>query len=103
MSNLNEALRLIRVFNDMSLSELSTKLNTSAGYLSEIESQKKKPSLEIIKRYAEFFNIKQSAIMFFSENIKEDGKTKKKVRSNIVSFLKIIENIKIEDEKTKTN
>ena len=38
MNKLNQALRLIRVFHDQSLSELAKQMNISVGYLSEIES-----------------------------------------------------------------
>ena len=41
MNKLNKALRLIRVFNDMSLSELAKEMKVSIGHLSEIESGKK--------------------------------------------------------------
>ena len=49
---LGEALRLIRVFHDVKLNELAEQLGVSKGYISEIESQKKKPSLDLIEKYS---------------------------------------------------
>lgn len=40
---LNEALRLLRVFNDRKATDLAKELGISAAYLSEIETGKKLP------------------------------------------------------------
>ena len=69
---LGEALRLIRVFHDLKQTETATKLGISKSYLSEIESGAKEPTLQLIGRYAETFDLPVSSILFFSENM---GKT----------------------------
>lgn len=92
---INEALRLLRVFNDKKASDLAKELGISAAYLSEIEKGKKKPSIDIIEKYAKAFKTKPSAILFFSEKI-PPGKTKRKIADNIIYFLKFIENIHVE-------
>ena len=66
---LHKALRLIRVFHDLSQKELSNKLGISKSYLSQIESGNKKPTLTLLESYADIFDIPVSSIMFFSENI----------------------------------
>ena len=71
--HLSEALRLIRVFNDLSQKDLAEKLDISRSYLSELEKGHKDPSMTIVQKYGEFFNIKPSAILFFSEKL---GKNK---------------------------
>lgn len=93
MMKLNQALRLIRIFNDITLSELSKRINISVGYLSEIESGKKKPSLDIIHKYAKAFNTTDSAILFFSENIRTDSKTTIVLRNNILKFLEAMDKV----------
>jgi transcriptional regulator with XRE-family HTH domain len=92
---LNEALRLIRVFHDLKAIELSERLSISPSYLSEIESGKKEPTLELIKKYAEVFSTTPSSILFFSEDIQRIGKKKKfkdLVRKKTIQFLQSIEN-----------
>ncbi|MCE5248929.1 helix-turn-helix domain-containing protein [bacterium] len=98
---INEALRLLRVFHDLKANELAKKLSISQSYLSEIENNKKTPSLELIKKYSEVFKVKPSTILFFSEQfdnlnqeIKEKFKTKikKTTRKKIISLLQGIEN-----------
>lgn len=66
---INDALRLLRVFHDTKQVTLCEELGLSRSYLSEIESGKKKPTLEIVNKYAEYFQITPSSLMLFSEEI----------------------------------
>jgi transcriptional regulator with XRE-family HTH domain len=66
---LHEALRLIRVFHDLSQRELARRLQIGPPYLSEIEAGKKEPTLQLLRRYADEFKMPLSSIMFFAENI----------------------------------
>ena len=70
---LGEALRLIRVYHDLKQKEAADRLNISPTYLSEIENGHKKPTLDVIQRYSDAFNIPVSSIMFFVEAV--EGKT----------------------------
>lgn len=79
---INKALRLIRTFHDISQSDMSGRLGISKSYLSEIESGKKQPTLEILEKYSTEFEIPLSSIMFFSENI-ESNKLGEKVRLSL--------------------
>lgn len=89
---LGEALRLIRVFHDCKASELAKELDMSASYLSEIEKGDKTPSLEVIKKYADYFNISPSAIMFFGEGIGGIKPGRNAIRKKLIKFMQIIEN-----------
>jgi transcriptional regulator with XRE-family HTH domain len=66
---IGEAFRIVRVFNDMTQQELAEKLGISAGYLSQIESNKRTPTLETIKDFSKFFGIPASSLIFFSEQL----------------------------------
>lgn len=86
-----KALALIRKYHAISQSELCTKLGISNSYLSEIESGKKQPSLDVLSRYSEFFEIPLSSIIFFSEHV-DDRKLTEKVRLGVASsVLSILE------------
>ena len=99
---LGEALRLIRVFHDVKLNELAEQLNVSKGYISEIESQKKKPSLDLIEKYSKRFKISTSAIMLFSEELDKDRSDLKiGIRNKILKFLQIVEHITINNDVKK--
>ncbi|MCA9422172.1 MAG: helix-turn-helix transcriptional regulator [Nitrospira sp.] len=87
---LNEALRLIRVFHDLNQKDLADKLGISNSYLSEIESGKKTPTLEVIEKYSEVFNMPSSSILFFSENLdsgEKSEKTKKSISNKVIKIL----------------
>lgn len=71
---IGEALRLIRVFHDKKSRDLAAELGISASYLSEIENGHKRPSIDLIAKYAEVFNTKSSVIMFFAEELTGSGK-----------------------------
>lgn len=88
---LGEALRLIRVFHDCKVGILAKELDISASYISEIESGKKIPSMEILNKYADYFNIKLSAILFFSEDLEKNKSIKNNVRKKMIRFLQIVE------------
>jgi len=90
---LNTALRMIRIYHDLTQKELAEKLKISKSYLSEIESGKKIPSLELLRQYSNIFDIPVSSIMFFSESLNKDAKTeqvKTFVSSKILALLNFI-------------
>lgn len=91
---IGEALRLLRVYNDVKLTELAKELDVSAGFLSEVETDKRRPNLELIEKYANRFNVRPSAIMFFGEEL--DGSTlkgtiKASIRDKLILFMQMIE------------
>lgn len=91
---LNEALRLVRAYHDISQTQLSSELGISNSYLSEIESGKKSPSLDLLKKYSERFDVPVSSLIFFSENL-DNTKITSKLRvgaaRKIVSILQWVE------------
>ena len=90
---LHKALRLMRVFHDLAQKDLAQKLGISKSYLSEIESGKKTPTLDLINRYSEIFDIPVSSIMFFSESLNSGGKIEEMrtfVSSKIIAILNFI-------------
>jgi len=64
-----DALRLLRTYHRTSQSQLATDLGISKSYLSEIESAKKKVTLELLNQYSSHFNVPISALFFFSEEL----------------------------------
>ena len=62
----NRALRLIREYHRLSRTELAHKIGLSKSYISELE-RGKKPSIEVIERYAEAFRIPVSSLLLFAE------------------------------------
>jgi transcriptional regulator with XRE-family HTH domain len=90
---LNEALRLVRIFHDVSQKDAAAQLRISSSYLSEIEAGKKEPTLQLLHKYSEEFNIPVSSIMFFSEHM--DGsapasRLRMTISGKVLALLKFI-------------
>lgn len=74
---LPQALKLLRTSHNFSQKELAQKLQTSSSYLSEIESGKKIPSVAVLDRYGQIFEMPVSSILFLAENIECQPQNKK--------------------------
>ncbi len=91
---LGEALRLIRVFHDFKQTEVAARLGISKSYLSEIESGSKEPTLQVIGRYAEVFELPASSILFFAESLETSrprDQARKFVAGKILTLLRFLD------------
>lgn len=100
---IGDTLRYLRVFNDYTAVQLSDELGLSQSYISEIENGKKVPTLQVIEKYAEFFNIKPSTIFLFSEALDKEKKSKMNRKQRVayagMKYLKLLEKVGgLEDE-----
>lgn len=102
---IGEALRLLRIFNGYKSVEVAQKIGTSQGYISEIENGRKQPSLEVLEKYAQMFEMKLSTLILFAETIEDDEKDKEGVGAKQyvaragMKLLKILDRVgKLEDE-----
>ena len=68
---IGEALRLLRSYHDLSQSQLCAELGLSNSYVSELESGKKLPTLDVLSKYAEHFQIPVSSLLLFSEQLEK--------------------------------
>ena len=94
----HEALRLVRVFHDINQATLADRLGISKSYLSELESGKKTPTLELLQKYAETFSMPLSSLLFFAENVSSSSRSDK-VRSAIAGkAIKMLQWIAAKDE-----
>lgn len=92
---LNQALRLIRTYHDLSQTELCKELGISNSYLSEIESGKKQPTIELLTKYSDHFEIPLSSILFFSENMdapRPTSKLRTSIAKKVINILEWVEN-----------
>jgi len=90
---LHEALRLIRLFHDISQTELARRLGISKSYLSEIETGKKQPTLALLQQYSTEFKLPMSSIMFFSEALEKNSfseRTRLRVSQKVIALLNFI-------------
>jgi transcriptional regulator with XRE-family HTH domain len=90
---LNEALRLIRIFHDITQRDLAARLKIVPSYLCEIEAGKKEPTMPLLRKYSEEFKIPMSSILFFAEHM-GDGQAIDRLRAavsgKVLALLKFI-------------
>jgi len=95
-------LRLLRIFNGYKSAELAEMLGISQSYVSELENNKKQPSMEVLEKYAEVFGMKKSTIFLFAESLDSDNDNMNKKQRIAVAgmkLLKILEKVgDLEDE-----
>lgn len=88
---LSRALKAMRQFHNQSQGALASTLGISNSYLSEIESGKKEPTLDILNKYAATFNVPLSSILAFSETL-DGSQSVSKVRSFVAKkMLRVLE------------
>ena len=74
---IGDVLKRTRIIYGYKASEMSLELGVSASYLSEIEKNKKQPSLELLQKYADIYGIRLSSLILLSENMDEAEKSGK--------------------------
>ena len=84
---LGTVLQLLRIANNLSIKELAEKINTSSAYISEIEANKKKPSLELLSKYSEALGVSTSTILYFDEEGSQFGYKYQKLLFQILKKL----------------
>ncbi|MNI43164.1 HTH-type transcriptional regulator SinR [compost metagenome] len=71
---IGDVLKRTRAIYGYKASEMSSLLGISNSYLSEIENNKKQPSLELLQNYSKVLGIKLSSLILLSENFEEASK-----------------------------
>jgi len=93
---MGEALRLLRIFNGYKSAELANMLDISQSYVSELENNKKQPTMEVLDKYAKVFGIKKSTLFLFAESLeteKEKQNQKQRMAYAGMKLLKILEKV----------
>ena len=86
---IHDALVAIRKYHGISQTELSIQLGISNSYLSEIEKGKK-PSLDLLEKYSEEFDMPLSSLLFFSEKLDDNQPLSVATKFRLASTKKIV-------------
>ena len=87
---IGDTLKHIRGIYGYKASELCEKLGISSSYLSEIENNKKQPSLELLEKYSQIYGMKMSSLILLSENYDDansQNKGDKFIRNMMIKFI----------------
>ncbi|WP_417592658.1 helix-turn-helix domain-containing protein [Parasphingorhabdus sp.] len=93
-----QALKLLRRYQGLNQSTLAKKLCVSRSYISELESGNRTPSLDLLNRYADIFDIPVSSLMFFAEALQDKEnmssrleKAKGTIARKIIALLTVLD------------
>lgn len=101
---LNKALKILRQFEGITQTELAKELNVSVSHISEIETGKNTITLEMLNKYADYFDVPISHLMLFSEQIENESLRSEKVRKFIAkNLLKVMDWVIKKDEEKKAH
>lgn len=81
---ISNALRLVRVYHNMSPADTAARLGISRSYLSELETGSKTASIDVLNKYASAFDMPVSSLMLFVENA-EAGPTTKRAQNFVAA------------------
>jgi transcriptional regulator with XRE-family HTH domain len=90
--SLGHVLKLVRTNKGFNQKEMAELLGISQNYLSLIESEKKKPSIDRISDMAKNLKVSSDALIFASSDVPselslKDQKDYKRLQNNIISLL----------------
>lgn len=73
--NIGDTLKKLRMIYGFNAKEMSQQLSISASYLSEIENNRKTPTMDLLQKYSAVFDIKLSSLLLFSEEYSNSTET----------------------------
>ena len=93
-----QALKLLRRYQGLNQSNLAKKLGVSRSYISELESGNRTPSIDLLGRYADVFNVPVSSLVFFAEALQDQEnlsgrleKAKGVIAKKIIALLTVLD------------
>ena len=95
---ISEALRLLRVYHDITQSQLALNLGVSKSYVCEIESGKKKASIDVLENYSSHFNVPLSSLFFFAEELDQRKLTDRARGKVAMAALRLLDRIAGKEE-----
>lgn len=85
---LDRALKTIREIHQIPQGELAEKLGISKSHLSELESGKKKNvSVDLLRKYAEVFDVPPSTFLSFSEALEGESERRRNRARKLLQVL----------------
>jgi transcriptional regulator with XRE-family HTH domain len=91
----HRALKLIRQYHRLSQVEVAQGLGLSKSFVSELEKEDgKKPSIDVLERYAAFFKIPLSSLLLFAEQVESPSigeRTRMFAANKVLKMLELLE------------
>lgn len=85
---LAEALRLLRIYSDISQGDMALSLQFKNNVLSELENGRREITLKTLEKYADVFKIEVKDITFFAQQIGANKNIKKDIFDHIMQSIR---------------
>ncbi|GLK83176.1 helix-turn-helix domain-containing protein [Ancylobacter defluvii] len=97
----HRALKLIRQYHRLSQVDLANGIGLSRSFISEIEKDGgKRPSVDVLERYAAYFSIPLSSLLIFAEQTESNDLGE---RSRVYAATKVLRMLEWLEETTRVN
>jgi transcriptional regulator with XRE-family HTH domain len=100
----SRALKLVRQYHRLTQAGLAEKLELSKSFISELEAGNRKPSIDVLEKYADFFRLPLSSLMLFSEQLDSNDwheRSRVFVASKVMKMLEWLEETANDDVSEK--
>ncbi len=86
-TGIGNVLRSLRIIRDLTVKELADKMELTSSYICDVESNRKRPSLDMLERYSNALEVNRSMLLFFDEEGKKNNYNHQKMLLNILQLL----------------
>jgi transcriptional regulator with XRE-family HTH domain len=95
---IDQALKLARLYWGYSQEEMALRSGIAQSYISEIETGKKKPTLDMIEQYSAALNLRPWQLLLFSDQVGDEPPLKKGRLMVAGHALALLEKLKPSDQ-----
>lgn len=84
---IGNVLKSLRIIRDLTVKELAEKMDLASSYICDVESNRKRPSLDMLERYSKALEVNRSTLLFFDEQGKQHNYNHQKMLLTILQLL----------------
>ena len=86
-TGIGNVLKSLRIIRDLSVKELAERMGLSSTYICDVESNRKRTSLDMLERYSDALDVSRSMLLYFDEEGKKNHYNHKKMLLTILELL----------------
>ena len=84
---IGNVLKSLRIIRDLTVKELAEKIDSTSSYICDVESNRKRPSLDMLEKYSKALEVNRSTLLFFDEQGKQYNYNHQKMLLTILQLL----------------
>lgn len=84
---IGSVIKSMRKIKDYSVKEVAEMMNTAPSYITDVEANRKQPSMKTVEKFANIFGVRPSTLLRFSEDGLEHNYNNQKMLYIILKWL----------------